>query len=86
MKIISNLPNKYSVGLDEIPIYALKYIANFVTIPIVIFIKDCFLSGIFPNILKNGKMAVSTELINTITYVAENFINNKNVSGLFFNL
>lgn len=55
-KIIMNLPNKFSAGLDEIPIVVLKYTAQFISEPIALIINECFMEGTFPEKLKEAKL------------------------------
>ena len=54
--IIMNLPNKYSSGLDEIPVCVLKYVAESICCPLANIINECFLTGTFPSELKKAKL------------------------------
>lgn len=55
-KTIMNLPNKFSAGLDEIPTYVLKCVAEFICKPIALIVNESFREGIFPNELKKAKL------------------------------
>ena len=55
-QLIRDLPNKYSAGLDEIPVKVLKDIADLVSRPFTNIINECFSTGIFPSDLKVAKI------------------------------
>lgn len=55
-RIIMNLPNKFSAGVDEIPIFLLKHVAEFISTPLSIIINECLIEGIFPEELKKAKI------------------------------
>lgn len=55
-RLIKNLPNKYSAGLDEIPVVILKRVAEYVASPLTHIINECLLAGIFPSPLKKAKI------------------------------
>ena len=51
-KIIKNLKNKKSVGMDEIPVALLKSTAHIVSKPLSFIMNLCFKTGKFPSALK----------------------------------
>ena len=55
-KELMNLPNKYSSGLDEIPVYVLKFVALFISNPLENIINESFITHIFPSDLKKAKL------------------------------
>ena len=56
VNILQELPNKYSSGLDEIPIAILKAAVDYVSEPIADIINSSFTTGIFPTSLKVAKI------------------------------
>jgi len=54
--ILSNLPNKFSAGLDKIPVLILKRAAEFVCEPLTNIINECLFTGVFPLSLKMAKL------------------------------
>lgn len=55
-RIIANLPNKFSAGLDEIPVFMVKRAAEWICGPLNDIINECFLTGGFPSDLKRSKL------------------------------
>lgn len=55
-RILMNLPNKYSCGLDGIPVYVLKFAAEHLCQPLSHIINECFTSQVFPSDLKKAKV------------------------------
>lgn len=55
-RVIMDLPNKFSSGLDEIPTYILKRIASDISGPLAHIINECFITGQFPDKLKAAKV------------------------------
>lgn len=55
-RILMKMPNKYSSGLDEIPIIILKHIAHLICEPLASVINECYTSGKFPSKLKTAKL------------------------------
>lgn len=55
-RYIMKLPNKYSTGLDEIPIFIIKVIGESVCEPLAHIINNMFQSGVFPEKLKRAKV------------------------------
>lgn len=53
-RVIMNFTNKYSSGLDEVPIFVLKRVAELVCDPLADIINNCFVGGVFPNDLKKA--------------------------------
>ena len=50
------MPNKYSFGIDQIPIFLIKYIAFSIKEPLATIINNCFVPGTFPDLLKKAKV------------------------------
>ena len=55
-KIISNLKNTSSTGIDNISTKTLKEINNIISPLLTILINECLDSGVFPDSLKNSKI------------------------------
>lgn len=55
-RILMNLSNKYSCGLDGIPVYVLKFAAEHLCQPLSHIINECFTSQVFPSDLKKAKV------------------------------
>ena len=55
-QIIKKLQNKYSAGLDGIPINIIKFASNFVSEPLSKIINCSLINGIFPQNLKEAKV------------------------------
>lgn len=69
-KIIRNLPNKYSSGVDEIPTALVKSCINELTIPLTKLINQSFTESIFPDILKIAKIKpILKKAVNQMTPV-----------------
>ena len=69
ISIIINLPNKYAAGMDEVPVFVLKHVAEYIGQPLADIINECFTCGVFPSNLKNAKVIPvfkkgSTQIIN----------------------
>ena len=54
--IIMSLPNKFSAGVDEVPVCLLKHVAAPVSPPLADIINECFMTGTFPSRLKIAKV------------------------------
>ena len=54
--VIMALPNKYSSGFDEVPVYILKYVARAISKPLSGIVNHMFETGIFPDTLKKAKV------------------------------
>lgn len=54
--VITQLPTKYSCGIDGIPPHILKKIAEYICDPLTDMINECFTSGTFPDDLKLAKV------------------------------
>lgn len=54
--IIMKLPNKYSSGMDEIPIYALKFAGEYLAAPLADIINESISTQVFPSALKIAKV------------------------------
>lgn len=55
-KIISNLSNKYSIGIDGVPAPVIKAVGDVISTPLADVINECLSSGTFPNNLKLAKI------------------------------
>lgn len=55
-RIVMSFPNKFSSGLDEVPVFILKRAAEFVGGPLADVINACFVEGVFPPTLKRAKL------------------------------
>lgn len=55
-RIIMTIRNKYSSGFNEIPIFLLKHIAHYLSIPLTLIINSCFSQGVFLDSLEPAKL------------------------------
>lgn len=55
-RIIMNFTGKFSAGLDEIPTFVLRHVAEHVSEPLARVINACFIEGVFPDELKKAKI------------------------------
>lgn len=55
-RVIMGLPNTFSSGIDEIPVYVLKRIAMLIVEPLTAVINQCIEEGVFPADLKKAKL------------------------------
>lgn len=55
-RLLMSLPNKFSAGLDEIPVKILKHVAHFISEPLADIINESFTTGTFPDSLKGAKV------------------------------
>lgn len=55
-RIIMGFSNKFSSGLDEVPMLVLKRAAEMVASPLAEVFNSCFVEGVFPPILKRAKL------------------------------
>ena len=54
--ILMGLPNKYSSGIDEIPIYVIKFAGKFLAEPLADITNECLSTQVFPEDLKKAKL------------------------------
>ncbi|XP_047106795.1 uncharacterized protein LOC124775998 [Schistocerca piceifrons] len=54
-RILKELSNRYSMGVDEIPDAIIKVSATFIVEPLTDIVNSTFESGVFPNNLKTAK-------------------------------
>ncbi len=55
-KVIKALSNKKSAGWDEIPLYLIKEVADFIAEPLSIIISQSFQRNFFPKLLKYAEL------------------------------
>lgn len=54
--ILRDLPNKHGAGVDEIPTFILRHVADQLSQPLAEIINECLVAGCFPSSLKIAKV------------------------------